>query len=84
MKQISIQITEETARQMARLAQHWGLPRERHNTPVLERAVATVYMLEIGYAEYRGRLAELEAAGDRPMDPTHTAIGDDPSKEDQR
>ncbi len=45
MKQISIQITEETARQMARLAQHWGLPRERHNTAVLERAVATMFLL---------------------------------------
>lgn len=67
MKQISIQITEETARQMAALARHWGLPRERHNTPVIERAIATIYMFEIGYAVYQARLAELQAAGDRPM-----------------
>lgn len=84
MKQISIQITDETARQMAQLAQRWGLPRERHNTPVLERAIATMFMLEIGYDEYRRRLAELEAAGDRPLDPARAAIDCEPSKEDQR
>lgn len=68
MKQISIQITEETARQMAKLAKHWGLPPERHNTPVIERAVATLFMLEIGYHEYVSRLETLRKAGDRPMD----------------
>ena len=59
MKQISIQITGETARQMADLAGQWGLPRQRHNTAVIERAVAVVHMLEIGYAEYRRRNDEL-------------------------
>ncbi len=59
MKQISIQITGETARQIAGLAGHWGLTPQRHNTAVIERAVATMYLLEIGYAEYRRRLAEL-------------------------
>lgn len=59
MKQISIQITDETARQMSQLAALWGLPPERHNTPVIERAVATIFMLEIGYAAYQARLKEM-------------------------
>jgi len=66
MKQISIQITDETARQMARLAKLWGLPPERHNTPVIERAIATVFMVEIGADEYKARLAQLKAQGDSP------------------
>jgi hypothetical protein len=69
MKQISIQITDETARQMAALAEKWGLPAQRHNTPVLERAVATLYMLEIGYDEYKTRLREMETAGNAPDAP---------------
>ena len=65
MKQISIQITDETARQMAQLARYWGLPPERHNTAVIERAVATVFMFEIGYDQYKARLQEMETAGDK-------------------
>lgn len=65
MKQISIQITDETARQMERLAQRWGLPKARHNTPVIERAIATLYMLEIGYDEYNRRLKALQEEGDQ-------------------
>lgn len=53
MKQISIQITDETARQMAALAKRWGLPQTRHNTPVIERAIATVFMFEIGTEQYK-------------------------------
>lgn len=53
MKQISIQITDETARQMAALAKRWGLPQTRHNTPVIERAIATVFMFEIGTDQYK-------------------------------
>jgi predicted transcriptional regulator len=60
MKQISIQITDETARQMARLAKRWGLPPERHNTPVIERAIATIFVLEIGYEEYTQRLKQIK------------------------
>jgi hypothetical protein len=60
MKQISIQITNETARQIAFLAQHWGYPDQRHNTAVIERAVNTLYMLEYGYDEYQRRLRELD------------------------
>jgi truncated hemoglobin YjbI len=60
MKQISIQITDETARQMARLAKYWGLPPERHNTAVIERAVATIFMFEIGCIEYAERLEQMQ------------------------
>lgn len=59
MKQISIQITNETARQIAFLAQLWGYPEQRHNTAVVERAINTIYMLEYGYEEYRSRLREM-------------------------
>jgi hypothetical protein len=65
MKQISIQITDETARQIARLAKRWGLPQERHNTPVIERAIATIFMLEVGYDEYTRRMAQIKQDGDR-------------------
>jgi hypothetical protein len=65
MKQISIQITDETARQMVKLAKRWGLPPERHNTPVIERAIATIYMLEIGYEEYTQRLKQAKEDGDK-------------------
>lgn len=59
MKQISIQITNETARQISFLAELWGHPRQRHNTAVIERAINTVYMLEYGYEDYRNRLREM-------------------------
>lgn len=61
MKQISIQITDETARQIAQLAEQWGYPRQRHNTAVIERAVNTIFMLEIGCDEYRDRLRQMGA-----------------------
>jgi predicted transcriptional regulator len=70
VKQISIQITDETARQMAQLARHWGLPRERHNTAVIERAIATMFMFEIGYAEYQARLKALQQGIDQPIQQT--------------
>ena len=62
MKQISIQITDETARQIAKLAQQWGYPTQRHNTAVVERAVNTIFMLEIGCDEYRDRLRQMGAS----------------------
>lgn len=65
MKQISIQVTDETARQMEKLARRWGLPPTRHNTPVIERAIATIYILEIGYDEYTKRLKEMKEEGDK-------------------
>jgi hypothetical protein len=60
VKQISIPVTNLTARQMASLAAKWGLPEQRYNTAVIERAVTTIYMLEIGAEHYRQRLAEIE------------------------
>lgn len=63
MRQISIQVTDETARQMADLAVQWGLPRVRHNTAVIERAVALAYMLEIGYDKFQQRIQELTGEG---------------------
>ncbi|MEO8396834.1 MAG: hypothetical protein ABI700_27820 [Chloroflexota bacterium] len=65
MKQISIQVTDETARQMEKLAKRWGLPPERHNTPVIERAISTSYLLEIGYEEYTKRLKQMKEEGDQ-------------------
>jgi len=59
MKQISIQITNETARQIAFLAKLWGYPTQRHNTAVIERAINTIYMLEYGCEDYRNRLREM-------------------------
>jgi hypothetical protein len=53
MKQISIHITDETARQMAALAKLWGLPQTRLNTSVIERAIAAVFMFEIGTDQYK-------------------------------
>ena len=64
MKQISIQVTDETARQMEKLARRWGLPPARHNTPVIERAIAAIYLLEIGYDEYTQRLKQMKEEGD--------------------
>ena len=66
MKQISIQITDETARQMAKLAQHWGLPQQRHNTAVLERAIATIFMFEIGCERYHALLDLMDQEDDKP------------------
>ena len=59
MKQISIQITDITARQIAALAHEWGLPSQRHNTAVIERAIATIFMFEVGCKEYNDRLQAL-------------------------
>ena len=61
MKQISIQIADETARQISLLAKYWGYPAQRHNTAVIERAINTIYMLEYGTEEYKQRLKEMGA-----------------------
>ena len=60
VQQISVQLAGETRRQIAALAEHWGLPRQRHNTPVIERAVAMAFMLEMGYDAYTERRREME------------------------
>lgn len=43
MIQISIQLDDETARQMKELAERWGLPEQRYNTAVVARCVERVY-----------------------------------------
>ena len=46
MKAISIQLADETERQLRELAALWGLPPVRHNTAVIERAIERVYQAE--------------------------------------
>jgi len=46
-RQISIQISEEMARQIAFLAKCWGKPAVRHNTPVITRCVERAYLIEM-------------------------------------
>jgi len=58
---MSVQLAGETRRQIAALAEHWGLPKQRHNTPVIERAVALAFMLELGWEAYTVRRETLEA-----------------------
>lgn len=48
MKQISIWVDDETIKQMQDLAELWGLPEVRHNTPVISRCVERVWTLQIG------------------------------------
>lgn len=64
MIQISIQLDEETRRQMQQLAAWWGLPEIRHSTPVISRAVDLVMVIEsarrcLPDSEFVGFLAEL-------------------------
>ena len=58
-RQISIEVTDETGRQIDALAAYWGLPSTRYNTPVIERAVTTVYMYTTGSDVYRRQLIEM-------------------------
>ena len=46
MKQISLQLSAETERQMAQLAVRWELPSQRHVTAIMERVVAMMTLLE--------------------------------------
>lgn len=48
MKQIGINLDDETIRQIRELALLWGLPDIRHNTDVVRRCVERVWMAEIG------------------------------------
>lgn len=48
MRTLSISFDEETAKQMRELAELWGLPEVRHNTPVISRCVERVWQQEIG------------------------------------
>ena len=51
MKHISINMDDETIRQMKELAEKWGLPNERYNTAVVSRCVERVWSQEIGISE---------------------------------
>ena len=48
MRTISISFDEETTRQMRELAELWGLPEVRHNSPVISRCVERVWQQLIG------------------------------------
>lgn len=41
--QISADVDEETIRQIAVLADHWGLPPARNNTRIIARCIERVY-----------------------------------------
>lgn len=67
MRQTSIQLDDETARQMAWLAEQWGLPEQRHVTAVIQRMAQQVYALEaarrcMSDSELLGFIAELYPA----------------------
>ena len=51
MRQISIQLDAETIQQIADLAEWWGLPSTRHNTPVISRIVERVHRDEFAKRE---------------------------------
>lgn len=48
MKQIGINLDDETIKQMQELAEKWGLPDVRHNTAVISRCVERIWFQEIG------------------------------------
>ena len=69
MNHISIQLDEETKRHISQLAAWWGLPEQRHNTPVISRAIDLVVTIEsarrsLPDGDFVGFLAELY----RPID----------------
>ncbi len=51
MNQFSYQADDETLRQIAQLAEWWGLPTTRHNTPVIARCVERVFLQEKAHRE---------------------------------
>jgi predicted DNA-binding protein len=53
VKQSSIQLTDETRRQIEELAERWGLGGQRNTTEVITRSIERIWMLEIGYERYR-------------------------------
>lgn len=64
MNQTTIQLDEETKKQMAQLAEWWGLPTIRHLTPVISRAIEQSLMIEsarrsLSDSEFLGFLAEV-------------------------
>lgn len=69
MNQTTIQLDDETKRQMSQLAAWWGLPDVRHMSPVISRAIDQMIVIEsarrsLPDSEFVGFLAELY----RPID----------------
>jgi hypothetical protein len=65
MNQFSYQADDETLRQIAQLAEWWGLPTIRHNTPVIARCVERVFNAESAKRE----LAEFDKLQNSESDP---------------
>lgn len=88
LKSISIQISEETARQIEFLATRWGEPAVRHNTPVITRCVERSFLAEVasiasgmralGYSleEIRRALGKIKEVSERPEQ--FNGLGGDP------
>ena len=51
-KQSSIQLSDETRRQIDDLAEKWGLSGQRNTTEVMTRCIERIWMLEIGAQKY--------------------------------
>jgi hypothetical protein len=58
MKQISYQVSGDTQRMIDELAEWWGLPANRHNTPVIAKCIERAHANE----RARRELAEFDAA----------------------
>lgn len=58
MKQISYQVSADTQRMIDELAAWWGLPANRHNTPVISKCVERIHATE----HARRELAAFDAA----------------------
>lgn len=64
MNQTTIQLDDQTKRQMTQLATWWGLPEVRHLTPVISRAIEQMIAIEsarrtLSDSDFVGFLAEL-------------------------
>lgn len=57
MKQISYQVSADTQRMIDELATWWGLPANRHNTPVISKCVERIHAAE----RARRELSEFDA-----------------------
>lgn len=65
MKQFSHQADDETLRMIAELADWWGLPSQRHATPVISRCVERIHADE----KARRELAEFDRLQNSEPDP---------------
>lgn len=66
MNQFSYQADDETLRMIAKLAEWWGLPAARHNTPVIARCVERVYKNEWAKREM-GKFDKLQKTETDPL-----------------